>query len=57
MYRGQQRKLLLHANRNGFYYLLDRATDVLDALTRGLGTELRSAIRGDPLGYERLDMS
>ena len=23
---GQQRKLLLHANRNGFYYVLDRAT-------------------------------
>src|SRR5258708_11480142 len=26
VFRGQQRKLLLHPNRNGFYYLLDRAT-------------------------------
>ncbi|MBK9167604.1 MAG: PQQ-dependent dehydrogenase, methanol/ethanol family [Bryobacterales bacterium] len=25
-YRGRQRKLLLHANRNGFFYVLDRAT-------------------------------
>ena len=24
MFRGQQRKLLLHPNRNGFYYVLDR---------------------------------
>ena len=26
MFRGQQRKLLLHPNRNGFYYVLDRST-------------------------------
>ncbi|MBI3697922.1 MAG: PQQ-dependent dehydrogenase, methanol/ethanol family [Acidobacteria bacterium] len=26
MFRGQKRKLLLHANRNGFFYLLDRQT-------------------------------
>ena len=26
MWRGQPRKLLLHPNRNGFYYVLDRAT-------------------------------
>lgn len=26
MFRGRQRKLLLHPNRNGFYYLLDRVT-------------------------------
>jgi len=26
MFRGQPRKLLLHPNRNGFFYLLDRAT-------------------------------
>ena len=38
-------------------HLLDRATNVLDALARGDATELSSAIRGDPLGYERLDMS
>ncbi|PYV15261.1 MAG: PQQ-dependent dehydrogenase, methanol/ethanol family [Acidobacteria bacterium] len=25
-FRGRQRKLLLHANRNGFFYVLDRAT-------------------------------
>ena len=25
-FRGQQRKLLLHPNRNGFYYVLDRST-------------------------------
>ena len=25
-YRGQDRKLLLHADRNGFYYVLDRET-------------------------------
>ena len=25
-YQGQERKLLLHADRNGFYYVLDRAT-------------------------------
>ena len=37
-------------------HLLDRTADVLDALARGDGTELSSAIRGDPLGYERLDM-
>ena len=38
-------------------HLLDRDTDVLDALARADGTELSSAIGGDPLGYERLDMS
>ena len=38
-------------------HLLDRATDVLDALARGDGTELSNATRGNPLGYERLDMS
>ena len=26
VYRGRERKLLLHADRNGFYYVLDRAT-------------------------------
>ena len=26
MFRGQRRKLLLHPNRNGFFYLLDRTT-------------------------------
>jgi hypothetical protein len=36
-------------------HLLDRTTDVLDALTRGDGTELSKL--GDPLRYERLDMS
>jgi hypothetical protein len=38
-------------------HLLNRATNVLDALARSDGTELSSAMRGDPLGYERLDMS
>jgi hypothetical protein len=42
---------------NKAQHLLDRATDVLDALARGLRTELSSATRGDPLGYERVDMS
>jgi hypothetical protein len=36
-------------------HLLDRTTDVLDALARSDGTELSKL--GDPLRYERLDMS
>jgi hypothetical protein len=36
-------------------HLLDRTTDVLDALARSDGTELSRL--GDPLRYERLDMS
>ncbi len=35
-------------------HLLDRTTDVLDALARGDGTELSKL--GDALRYERLDM-
>jgi hypothetical protein len=38
-------------------HLLDRTTDILDALAPGDGTELSSAMLGDPLGYERFDMS
>jgi hypothetical protein len=36
-------------------HLLDRPTDVLDALARGDGTEPSKL--GEPLRYERLDMS
>ncbi|HWA08105.1 MAG TPA: PQQ-binding-like beta-propeller repeat protein [Opitutaceae bacterium] len=43
-YRGQNRKLLLHANRNGFLYVLDRttgqpllATQMVDKLTWATG--------------------
>jgi len=38
-------------------HLLNRATDVLHALSRSDGSELSSATRGDPLDYERLDVS
>jgi hypothetical protein len=43
--------------KNKAKHLLDRTTDILDALARSDGTELSSAMLGNPLGYERLDMS
>ncbi len=39
---GSEVKALMHAPKNGFFYVIDRRT----------GTDLRGAVRGDDLGVE-----